>query len=75
MARTIWVNTYACYDLLPGDTKPLSEPMLTYDQWIPVVTWGHLVFISVGIHIDVNKTQLQNCIKSYNIDSKQYSFE
>ena len=32
MATDIWVNIGSGDDLLPDDTKPLPEPMLTYHQ-------------------------------------------
>ena len=28
------VSTVDIYGLLPDGTKPLPEPMLTYDQWV-----------------------------------------
>ena len=41
VAIEIWVNTGSGNGLLPDDTKPSPEPMLTYHQWGPVIfIWG-----------------------------------
>ena len=40
MSTEIWVNMGSSNGLLPGGTKPLPEPMLTYHQWGPkTFTW------------------------------------
>ena len=36
MATEIWVNIGSGNGLLPDDTKPLPEPMLTDHQWSPM---------------------------------------
>ena len=35
MAAEIWVNIGSGNGLLPDDTKPLPEPVLTDHQWSP----------------------------------------
>ena len=40
MATEIYVNIGTGNGLLPDGTKPLPEPMLTYDQWgVVAFTW------------------------------------
>ena len=42
MGTEIWVNIGSSNGLLPDDTKPLPEPMLTYHYYGPVTfIWGH----------------------------------
>ena len=41
MVTQIWVNIGSDNGLLPDDTKPLPEPMLTNHQWgVMAFTWG-----------------------------------
>ena len=39
----VWVNFASGKGLVPGGTKPLPEPMLTYHRWGSVaLTWDQL---------------------------------